>query len=72
MKKLCEINTKSLHETKKVLDDVRITCGNLEEKLIEKDEYYGKREKELQEFNETEFNKGNKIIKFIFEIYSLK
>lgn len=59
LKTLCETNNKSLIETKNVLDDVREKCCNLEKNLIEKDGFYEKREKDLQEINLIELNKGN-------------
>lgn len=60
LKKENDVTQKLLSETKNLLDDARLACGHLEEKLLEKDEYYAKREKDLQELHRCEMSKGIK------------
>lgn len=69
LKNTCEINGKSLIETKIALDDVRLACGRLEDKLIEKDEYYSKRDKDLQELHQCELTKG-KLLHYTAHIFN--
>lgn len=64
MKKTQKKTAKELLETRTSLDEVKLSCSTLEEKLADREEYFNKRESELQELHRCEIAKGNRLIVF--------
>lgn len=50
--------TKQLLETRSYLDEMKLSYQSLEEKLNEREDYFSKRECELQELHRCEIAKG--------------
>lgn len=58
LKKTQKKTAKELLETRNSLDEVKLSCSSLEEKLVDREEYFNKRESELQELHRCEIAKG--------------
>ena len=57
IKKSHHKTSKDLLETQSILEDVRTTCQSLEQQLVDKDDFYTRRETELHELHRCELNK---------------
>lgn len=61
MKKTQKKTAKELLEARTSLDEVKLSCSSLEEKLADREEYFNKRESELQELHRCEIAKGKTL-----------
>lgn len=61
LKKTHQKTTKQLLETRCYLDEMKLSYHSLEEKLSEREEFFSKRESELQELHRCEIAKGEEI-----------
>ncbi|CAO1346378.1 unnamed protein product, partial [Diamesa tonsa] len=59
VKKTQKKTAKELLETRTTLDEVKLSCSTLEEKLADREEYFNKRESELQELHRCEIAKAD-------------
>jgi hypothetical protein len=61
IKKAHQKTTKQLLETCALFDELKINYGSLEEKLNERENYFSRREFELQELHRCEIGKGRRL-----------